>query len=362
MADFEFLKSSIPGIFNYNIFGIPFIGADICGFHDDATDELCARWHVLGAFYPFSRNHNVDNAKSQEPWAFSDKKRRSNMNKYDSYWPKEGYTLLAAQKAIKLKYSLLRYTYTQMFLISLGIKGSYFKPCFFEFPDDSILFKEMNILNTHIMLGDSFLFVPNLNEHESDYLGYFPNSHFNKFPSGEKFTDFIKNRDMGMGQFKELPGHYLDINIFLRGGKIIPYQNDTNITCTNDLRNIRTSLIINPDQKKKAKGYVIYDNDEIDPIGNKTYLQMEIEFNKKMLIFYVINWGKKYNNNIDDEIEDIIIYRGSEINKKIFKKAIIYISAEKKFQKKIDYIKEKDILIIRQIQMPIYIIQSINLE
>ena len=144
VADFEFLKSSIPGIFNYNIFGIPFIGADICGFHDDATDELCARWHVLGAFYPFSRNHNVDNAKSQEPWAFSDKKRRSNMNKYDSYWPKEGYTLLAAQKAIKLKYSLLRYTYTQMFLISLGIKGSYFKPCFFEFPDDSILLNEMN--------------------------------------------------------------------------------------------------------------------------------------------------------------------------------------------------------------------------
>ena len=89
---------------------------------------------------------------------------------------------------------------------------------------------------------------------------------------------------------------------------------------------------------------------------------MEIEFNKKMLIFYVINWGKKYNNNIDDVIEDIIIYRGSEINKKIFKKAIIYISAEKKYQKKIDYIKEKDILIIRQIQMPIYIIQSINLE
>ena len=44
-----------------------------------------------------------------------------------------------------------------MFLISLGIKGSYFKPCFFEFPGDTILLNEMNILNTHIMLGDSLL-------------------------------------------------------------------------------------------------------------------------------------------------------------------------------------------------------------
>ena len=90
VANFEFLKSSISGIFNYNIFGIPFIGADICGFHENATDELCARWHVLGAFYPFSRNHNVDNAKPQEPWAFSDKKRRLPINKYDLKWPKEG--------------------------------------------------------------------------------------------------------------------------------------------------------------------------------------------------------------------------------------------------------------------------------
>ena len=362
VANFEFLKSSISGIFNYNIFGIPFIGADICGFHDNATDELCARWHVLGAFYPFSRNHNVDNAKPQEPWAFSDKKRRLSINKYDLNWPKEGYTLLAAQKAIKLKYSLLRYTYTQMFLISLGIKGSYFKPCFFEFPGDTILLNEMNILNTHIMLGDSFLFIPNLNEQESDYLGYFPNSHFNKFPNGESFTNFIKNRDLGMGQFKELPGRYLDINIFLRGGKIIPYQNSSNISCTNDLRYERTSLVVNPDHNNRANGYVIYDNDEIDPIGNKTYLHVEVEFKKNVMKFYVINWGKKYNNHTDDVIEDIVFYRGSEINKNIVKKAIIDTYGEKKYEKKIEYIKEKDTLIIRQLKMPIYMIKSINLE
>ena len=104
---------------------MPLVGSDICGFLGDTNAELCARWHTVGAFYPFSRNHNNQTSIDQEPWV------------WDGQMYDETVDYVSIMRnAMHVKYSLIPYYYSMMFAISEGWKPALFKPLFFEFPDD----------------------------------------------------------------------------------------------------------------------------------------------------------------------------------------------------------------------------------
>ena len=309
ISTFEMLLWSISGIFNYNIFGIPFSGADICGFHSSATDELCARWHILGSFYPFSRNHNVDTGLPQEPWNFNKRSRFHDKN--DINRPIEGYTLHAAKIGIKMRYSLMRYSYTQFMKISLGEKGAYFKPAFFEFPEDDILLNDMNIQNSHIMVGDSIYFIPCLSIEQNEYKGYFPNANFNSIVNFKSVFNYREN--INKGEFLSLDGSMTTINAFLLGGKIIPFQNTKNVLNSRDLRFTPISLIINPDKRKYAQGNIIYDNDGKDVVIDKDYMDIFIKFENNILNFGKLNMPKNNYKYKDNQIDKIILLRAKEL-------------------------------------------------
>ena len=297
-SDFNDLRASISGIFAYNIYGVPMTGADICGFHLNTKDTLCARWHVLGAFYPFSRNHNEIKKTPQEPWAFN-----------------TGFTLKAAIKAIKMKYSLLRYFYSQLMLISIGQRGSFFKPSFFVFPNDNNLYSN-ETMDTNIMVGDALMLIPNTNNDTVSYSGYFPNANWNMFPNGDINIDY-NPLTPNKGVTKTLDGEYDVINVFLKGGSIIPFQEVTNSTSTtDDLRNIPIDLIINPDENMTAIGDIFYDNDEKDVIERSRYKQVKINYSFSNLFFTIENQGDEYSKE-DSLINKIVFYRAKDILNKL---------------------------------------------
>nr|XP_009938377.1 PREDICTED: sucrase-isomaltase, intestinal-like [Opisthocomus hoazin] len=72
-------------------------GADICGFFKDSEYELCARWMQLGAFYPFSRNHNEKGTRRQDPASWN--------STFEEI----------ARNVLNIRYTLLPYLYTLMY-------------------------------------------------------------------------------------------------------------------------------------------------------------------------------------------------------------------------------------------------------
>lgn len=132
---------SVTGVMLQNVLGIPLAGADICGFLGDTNKDLCARWHTVGAFYPFSRNHNDIHSTPQEPWTWNDQ----------FYEGTVDYTAIM-RNAIYTKYSLIPYYYTRMFSISMGNEATLYKPLFFEFPNDANAYWDQE---QNVMLGSS---------------------------------------------------------------------------------------------------------------------------------------------------------------------------------------------------------------
>jgi alpha-glucosidase (family GH31 glycosyl hydrolase) len=140
------MKRSVTGSMMMNIFGIPFVGGDICGFMgENSSPELCTRWHQVGAFQPFSRNHRDCDGHPQEPYRFINHTIFNN-----------SVTLThLMRKAILEKYSLIRYYYTHLFLLSQDetSSGAFYKPVFFEFPQYAGAYRAHPSEN--VMLGPS---------------------------------------------------------------------------------------------------------------------------------------------------------------------------------------------------------------
>jgi len=221
-ASWHDLAASIPGILNFNMFGIPLVGADICGFMEDTTEELCSRWMQLGAFYPFMRNHNTIGAKAQEPTAFGEQ------------------LITASRSALEVRYTLLPYLYTLLYEAHTTV-GTVERPLFFEFPQDFFTYE----IDEQFMWGSALLISPVLKEGATSVRAYVPGD-------SSWFEYYEGTAVQSSTGYAVLPASYDRVNLFVRAGTIVPTQEPA-LTTTLSRKN-PFGLIVALDSKGDAIG------------------------------------------------------------------------------------------------------------
>ncbi|KAJ8284121.1 hypothetical protein COCON_G00029710 [Conger conger] len=187
------LYTSIPGMLTFNILGIPLVGADICGFGGSTTEELCVRWTQLGAFYPFTRNHNSIDEKAQDPTVFSPLART------------------AMKEVLLLRYSLFPLLYT-LFHHAHMEGHTVARPLFFEFPEDPNTYS----IDKQFLWGKSLLVTPVLDPGVTFVIGYFPKGLWYDIYTGDSIRS--------SGEELKLQAPLNKINVHLREGAVTPTQ------------------------------------------------------------------------------------------------------------------------------------------
>ncbi|XP_011052776.1 PREDICTED: lysosomal alpha-glucosidase-like isoform X2 [Acromyrmex echinatior] len=246
------LKMSIPAILSFNFYQIPMVGADICGFNGNTTIALCNRWMQLGAFYPFSRNHNSDDTIEQDPVAMGDLVVQSSKN------------------SLKIRYRFLPYLYT-LFFRAHKFGETVVRPLFFEFTED----RQTYDIDKQFLWGNSLMINPVLEENKIAVTVY--------VPRGLWYDYYTFNSYFSIGKYYTFPAPIDKIPLLIRAGSILPAQ-EPGVTTTESRKN-NFELIVTLNETKNAIGELYWDDgDSLDSIKKKEYLWLSFIANQSSLL------------------------------------------------------------------------------
>ncbi|EIN04539.1 hypothetical protein PUNSTDRAFT_108330 [Punctularia strigosozonata HHB-11173 SS5] len=236
----SYMRYAIQGVLQFQMFQVPMVGPDTCGFSDNTTEQLCNRWMQLSAFFPFYRNHNTIGALSQEPYRWES-------------------VANASRTAIAIRYALLPYWYS--LFANASTRGTPpLRPLAFAFPDQLSLAGNSD----QFVIGGDLLVTPVLEENATSVTGV--------FPSGAVWRDWYTHEVVnvsadGTATLDAPLGH---INVHVRDGAAILLHAEPGYT-TNETREGPFELLVVQAADGYAQGEAYIDDGiSVQPTPSKT--------------------------------------------------------------------------------------------
>lgn len=227
-ATWHDLKLSLPGVFNFHMFGVPLVGTDLCGFAGAASSggatgvdsmidergldtELCARWYQLGSTtYTFFRVHTMAGRPHQHPAVFTSR------------------VTDVMRAAIRRRLELVPYLYTLMRRASVDGGAVVIRPLSFDFLTTSISAGDTSdaltlaSLDTQAMIGNALLTSPILESAATSLRAFFPrhDSWFDWISGAVLIHDATSTTPTSWTTLEEITLETSPLHI--RGGYIVP--------------------------------------------------------------------------------------------------------------------------------------------